>query len=348
MVGVSAYQHVGPLPAEVVNDARDIAGVLTDTSLCGYLPENVQVLTDGDATKERIVEGLRWLASTSGEDDTAVFFFSGHGGRIVGAGGGTYLCPVGFKSDDATATGIEALEVTDLLRLIRSSRLAVLLDACHAAGAGSLKSLAPPTLKAAIGRGTLEQLGAGTGRVILASSTEEEYSRILPGMRNSLFTHHLLQGLRGAALHRGDGLIRVLDLFTYVAEETGADGTQHPVLKADALQDNFPLALFMGGSKGVVSTTEIEAARPAPFNRSHMDAVFARLYPTGPSDSEIWSRAGGDIATLKLGLSGKAAWHAALKLLDQGGGGREISFESLVAAALDDYANNAELASLVR
>lgn len=346
VVAVSAYQHADALPAEVLNDANDVVDVLTDTALCGYLPANVRLLKDAEATKTHIVEELQWLAASSIEDDTAIFYFSGHGGHVMGANSGTYLCPVDFRLDDPVRTGIEAAEVTALLRAIRSNRLAVLLDACHAGGAGALKALSAKAFKGGIVGTALEQLGNGIGRVILASSTEDEYSRILPNMRNSLFTHFLLEGLRGAAHQHGDGLIRVLDLFTYVAREVQAKGPQHPVLKVDALQDNFPLALFMGGAKSAVNATSQRQGSASSDDGRKVERLFAKLYPTGPGDSEIWSRAGGDMSTLKAGLSGKAAWHAAIKLLEQGGGGREITLATLLVAVGEDFPNSVDLASV--
>lgn len=346
VVAVSGYKHVDVLPVEVLNDAHDIVDVLTNAALCGYLPANVKVLKDAEATKARIVEELGWLAASSSEDDTAIFYFSGHGGHFSDGNSGTYLCPVNFRLDDVVGTGIEAAEVTTLLRAVRSNRLAVLLDACHAGGAGALKALSTNTFKAGIAGTALEKLGSGIGRVIVASSTEEEYSRILPNMRNSLFTHFLLEGLRGAAHHRGDGLIRILDLFTYVAREVQAKGTQHPVLKADALQDNFPLALFMGGAKSAMNATNQLQGSASSGDGRKVEALLAKLYPTGPGDSEIWSRAGGDMSTLKPGLSGKAAWHAAIKLLEQGGGGREITLATLLVAVGDDFPNSVDLASV--
>jgi len=189
-------------------------------------------------------------------------------------------------------TGLEALEVTALLRAIPSCRLAVLLDACHAAGAGELKAgFRPELFKSGLNSNALDQLGKGVGRVILASSTESESSLAVAGMRNSLFTHHVLEGLRGKAHVHGDGLIRVLDLFGYVAREVPARHSQHPVLKADAVQDNFPLALCRGGRK------EMASISLAPEDQlKAIEALLISLYPEGPAAMELWSRSGGDSA----------------------------------------------------
>lgn len=77
-----------------------------------------------------------------------------------------------------------------------------------------------------------------------------------------------------------------------------------------------------------------------------LERVAVELYPRGPTDNEIWTRAGGDISVLDLNVIGKAAWHSALRKLRSGGGGRSASPQSLVRAMKDDFPNNPSLASL--
>jgi len=78
---------------------------------------------------------------------------------------------------------------------------------------------------------------------------------VLPGAANSLFTQHLLAGLRGG-IASDDGLIRIFDLFEYLQPRvTGDQPNQHPIFKAE-LEENFPVALYRGGQKGVVPRDE--------------------------------------------------------------------------------------------
>ena len=86
-----------------------------------------------------------------------------------------------------------------------------------------MKSLEPaPGIKAGLAEKTYDALAQGVGRVVMASSRSSEVSFVLPGMRNSLFTHHLLEALRGAAPMHGDGLVRVFDVFHYVSDRVPA------------------------------------------------------------------------------------------------------------------------------
>ena len=64
-----------------------------------------------------------------------------------------------------------------------------------------------------------------------------------------------MAGLKGG-IESEDGLIRVFDLFEYVQPRVTWDQPdQHPIFKAD-LEDNFPVALYVGGKSGVVARDE--------------------------------------------------------------------------------------------
>jgi hypothetical protein len=80
---------------------------------------------------------------------------------------------------------------------------------------------------------------------------------VLSGAANSLFTQHLLDGLRGGAIGTG-GVIRILDLFNYLQPKVTQDfSNQHPILKAE-IEENFPVALYQGGK----AATPIPTAPP--------------------------------------------------------------------------------------
>ena len=78
-----------------------------------------------------------------------------------------------------------------------------------------------------------------------------------------------------------------------------------------------------------------------------LETLLTKLYPTGPNDRQVWSRAGGDVALIEVANTGLAAWHLALKNLEQGGGGKSISPTSLLDAVLLDYPNNPEVKDLL-
>jgi metacaspase-1 len=350
VIAIAAYRpRVGPLPAAVIQDAREIAAVLTSPAHCGYPAQNVTQLLDGEATLDRIRRELARLAFHTRAQDTVVIYFSGHGARLgSGPSEASVLIPFDCSPSDATATTLSETELSTALAAIPTERLVVLIDACHSAGAGSFKTSSEiPGLDLGFTEKSLARLATGKGRVLIASSRASETSLILSGASNSLFTEHLVAALRGGARGQGDGLIRIFDVFTYVAARVrgAAPGRQHPVFKASDVEDNFPLALDCGGQKSAVSTSR--DAKPSNVWQ-RLEMILPDLYPTGPQDQEIWARAGGDLSRLRLIGTGRANWFNALKVLRQGGGGGSINRVSLINAALEEFPHHPDLTDFIQ
>lgn len=348
VIGVGKYEWLNSLGSSPVSDADDVAKILTSPAHCGYPLSNVQVLRDGEVSRAAILDGLKRLAANSQAGDTVIVYFSGHGAQFTtGADSGTYLCAPEFDIYKPLETGIEAEELSELLSQIPVDRLLVLVDACHSGAAASLKGGAENLAKWAFGGPKLQALAQGKGRVIISASGSEESAVILPGHRNSLFTEVLLKGLQGGVDDRSDGLIRVLDVFHYLSEAVpAAYPKQNPILTTRT-QDNFPVSLRKGGLLKTAENHVAETPSVILENPRELEDLLASLYPQGPLDQDIWSRAGGDVAALKLGNSGRAAWHSALRLLKHGGGGGGITLRTLVTEALAEFGSNQDLKRLL-
>ena len=87
-----------------------------------------------------------------------------------------------------------------------------------------------------------ERLREGHGRVILASARPDEQSYILSGDRNSLFTKHLLDGLRGARPVRTSSCAYFGCTNMYSRKLPPAPA-QHPRFKCN-LEDNFAIGFY--------------------------------------------------------------------------------------------------------
>lgn len=340
----------------VRQDAEAVGKVLCDPAICGYPSSQVRLLLDEDATKSHIVTALQELAALSKPDDTVIIFFSGHGGRKDSAPDSSgYLCPADYVLGDPDETGLGTDELTSLVHAIPAARVVLLLDACHAESAAHMKEEGGESKGMLTGfrEPALEKLATGKGRVVIASCRETETSWTSAWRGNSLFTHFLLEGLRGDVPGPDDGTIRVLDLFTYLAEQVPANpvngNVQHPVMRT-RVENNFPLALRKGGwFKGdtIGGPVSVDPRPTRPDTRTidwhWFEKTMVQLYPTGPNHDEIWSRSGGDVSALSAAGNGRAAWHAAMRMLANGGGGAGITWSKLLATALEDYPGNREL-----
>lgn len=235
VIGVGA-----DLPATAV-DARAVADELIDPARCAYPPGHVRLLTDQEARQENIIDGLNWLANAVGENDTAIIYYSGHGLETPEF----FLAPFGFDWENLQGTAIAGTAFTELLRNIRSQKLLVLLDCCHAGGQAEAKT----ARKSPMPSSAINELRSGRGRVVLASSRKDELS--WTGKPHSQFTQALLEALAGHGAFEQDGYARVLDVALYVGRMVPerTNDKQHPILKINNLEDNFAIAWYAGGQK---------------------------------------------------------------------------------------------------
>jgi metacaspase-1 len=348
LIGVANYQKISNLPVAILNDASDIAETLSSPKYCGYAPANVVTLLDESATRLAVLKGLDDLAARADSGDTVCVFFSGHGG-VVGSPGNekSVLATVDCDITDIESTSISSDELSAAFSQIKAERFLVFIDACHAGGAAISKGFTDGKgheLKSGYSQDTFAKLAVGRGRALMASCRADEQSYAFTGVRNSVFTTVLLAGLRGAADKNISGFIKVFDLFNYVSEEVPKlkPDVQHPIFKADDLEVNFAVALSQGGTKSTDSPENTRVSQEgSPW--LVLEEVLVDLYPFGPRDQEVWSRAGGDLSRLQFHPTGHAAWHAALRALRQGGGGKNISFGSLLRTAKEDFSNHPQL-----
>ncbi|MCX6580009.1 MAG: caspase family protein [Candidatus Aminicenantes bacterium] len=245
LIGVGNYIHAAALPASA-KDATAISKILVDPALCGYSPGNIQLLTNEKATGVEIRNALKQLAQSTDSESTVIVYFSGHGVRTLeNKTWYTYICPREIQQENIANTAIPGSEFSELLAAVPSQKMLVIIDSCHAGGSANLKTTEGETvLKFGLPDDYYEVLGRGSGRVIFASSKEDQVSYVRPQGDLSVFTWHLLDALSGKAAVRGDGLVHVLDVFHHINEAVQADKpNQTPILKVKDMDLNFPIAL---------------------------------------------------------------------------------------------------------
>jgi len=239
--GYAVVIGVGADLPVTIEDAKAISDALIDPSRCAYPGDQLRLLTGEGARRDNVISALNWLAKSAGKRDTTIVYFSGHGTDKPDF----YLVPYGFDWQDLTNTAISGLEFTKLLREIRSQKLLVLLDCCHAGGQAEaknfIKSPMPPTV--------FDELARSSGRVVIGSSRKDEVS--WTGNPYSQFTMAVLEALSGFGAFEQDGFARVLDLTLYVGRfvPTRTGDKQHPIVKVSDLRDNFAIAWYAGGDK---------------------------------------------------------------------------------------------------
>jgi hypothetical protein len=283
LIGVGA-----DLPV-TVEDATALRNVLVDPNRAAYPLAQVTLLTETAATRQQILAAFdQTIAQVNQNPEaTVIIYYSGHGGRLQSTDE-YFLVPYGYDPSQRAATAIAGLEFTEKIEAIRARKLVVLLDCCHAGGVPALKEPGETFVKAPLPPDLLHVLGTGSGRVVVASSREDEFS--YTGNPYSAFTDCLLEALQGKAAVHQDGYARILDILIYLFDQVPqrASGPQHPyVNKVLDLGDNFPLCYYAGGSKflpGAVPNPQVESTSPTatsltPWQRRQLEARRDALLP---------------------------------------------------------------------
>ncbi|HEU5373869.1 MAG TPA: caspase family protein, partial [Ktedonobacteraceae bacterium] len=250
--GYALLIGVGDTLPVTVKDATALHDLLIDPGRASYPATQVTLLTEAEARRETVLAAFDRLIQQVKNDPeaTVLVYFSGHGGRfsVPEQTPEYFLVPYGYDPGHREQTALSDHEFTEKIEAIKTRKLVVLLDCCHAGGLPMLKGVDETFEKSPVPPGLLNILQAGSGRVVLASSRENEAS--YTGTPYSVFTACLLEALGGKGATKRDGLARILDLLAYVFEQVPQRTAerQHPfVNKILNLDDNFALCYYAGG-----------------------------------------------------------------------------------------------------
>ena len=213
IVGISNYQSSALNLKWAEEDALDFYDALRSSK--SWETDNITLLTNGSATRDGIKAALAGLAKRVSADDQVVFYFSGRGSYgpdqppfDEGDGLDEYLVPYdGLTTSPARDLSDDAIEA--LLSALPTNNVLVILDAGFT-GASSRSGIPSEKEKCV--------LRAGNGKTVAPQSVDgmsHELARpgyifisaaqngTAPGessqLRNGVFTHYFVEGLRGAA-----------------------------------------------------------------------------------------------------------------------------------------------------
>ena len=234
VVGIDGYQS--PIPALQYAERDALAMSVLLPSL-GFPESNTRLLlaSKGGVTRDRIESVLdNDLNPKMGKDDRLLIYFAGHGvtSEIHGEFHGHLLLPgslVHGQWPSAERLYLErppsdALGMEDLLnqvhRLPPKHKL-LLIDACFSR---FMKPRSAETQGAVVRNDPrLRRWAASPVTQVLTAGRSGERASELARYGHGVFTHYVLQALRGHADLRGDGLITFGDLARFVRDGVGAE-----------------------------------------------------------------------------------------------------------------------------
>ncbi len=240
LVGIGKYRDT-KLNQLVLSpkDAQDFHVFLKERSKM-FKRAHIRLFVNEQATRENVTKAIRDDLKPAGKDDVVIIFLSGHGASDPVRTDEFYFLTYDADVENLFGSALP-MNTSGLFKGIDSDRLILMSDACHSGGFSS--ALDKSTAKAAdIFFSVFQNL---QGRFGFASSRPDEVSWEDKRFGNSVFTHYLLKGLRGAAYkNTGDGVITVKDLYDFVYEGTreATRGRQNPQLyTAKGKAENTPI-----------------------------------------------------------------------------------------------------------
>jgi peptidoglycan/xylan/chitin deacetylase (PgdA/CDA1 family)/uncharacterized caspase-like protein len=223
VVGVDEYKS-WPRLQYAVSDARAVRELLV--SKYQFKPENVTLLLDQEATREKILAALgdRLADGEKVKKDDRVFvFFAGHGitrklpnGRNLG-----YIVPVEADTANYQSQAISMTNFQDVSEAIPAKHVFYVMDACYS-------GVALTRGGAAVGQNYLAEVTRRVVRQMLTAGGADEQVADNGPSGHSIFTWTLLQGLEGRADLNGDGYIMASELASYVGPTVASLSKQTP------------------------------------------------------------------------------------------------------------------------
>ena len=174
------------------------------------------LLTDQQATRERIVGELEAFAQKVRPADLFVVYLAGHGTSLED--GEYYYLPWGLRYTGQAAIKEQALsgpQLRALLARINATKTLVVLDSCSS-GAFTRLQVAGRDLG---DKGSIDRFARLSGRVVLAAAGDQRMALESPDNRQGIYTGALIRGLQGAADTSRNGLVEVGELADFVEAE---------------------------------------------------------------------------------------------------------------------------------
>jgi hypothetical protein len=233
-------------------DADAFAAFIESPNGGAFPPGNVRLLRNGGAKRDDIIKAIQWLGTTVTTSDLVYVFFSGHG--VLDRLDRAYLMPYNGDARAPENLGIRIdFFLQELQANINPAYLIFFIDACHAGAAytqgaakGGLDGNIVPGFNKAFYDMYQSQQGIRMG--LLASSSNQK-SNEAPEFGHGLFTHFLLEGLKGAASADARGVITAGELSRYVSAQVDAYARAHGLnqqtpIPSPAFQSTFPLTVL--------------------------------------------------------------------------------------------------------
>ena len=230
IVGIASYNHM-PTLKYTDDDAYQIYAFLKSPEGGAIPDERIALLIDESATRKNILTKMESTFAKADKNDVIMLYYSGHGLP------GSFL-PIDF---DGYNNVLEHHEIKEILDKSKAKHKICFADACHSGSLLAMKSPFNATRMNSFFEG-FENADAGTA--LFTSSKSEEISMETSGLRQGIYSHYLIRGLRGEADYDGNKIVTITELFDFVNKNVKSytSNRQTPVI-AGTYDADMPVSI---------------------------------------------------------------------------------------------------------
>lgn len=230
IVGVSNYDHL-PALRYTDDDAYQLYAFLKSPEGGAVPDDQIQLLIDDAASQQRIIRSVNEVVSQADANDVLLFYLSGHG--FDGA-----FAPHDF---DGYNNAIAYEDLVDVFEKSRARQRLFIADACHS---GSLSTARSGSIAQSLATFYQRLTDSKASTAIMMSSKADEVSLEYSGMRQGVFSHYLIAGLKGAADFNSDKIVALGELYRYIDKgvKSYTNGAQHPKM-VGAYDSDMPVGV---------------------------------------------------------------------------------------------------------
>jgi uncharacterized SAM-dependent methyltransferase len=231
-------------------DASDIRNCLITS---GYDKSNTELLTGDTIDRKRVMKAFNRLNENLHSDSLFIFFFSGHGfaGEKKNAFGekeDIYRLLLPNYSDDNEDTYLSKGDILNLFHAIKSNNVLFLVDSCRSGVLAREKGKRDIDSDECLNEISSMFIPDENkmGRVLIAGSSPGMNAYEIDDLENGIFTHCLLNGLKGAGQDSTTYYVKVMDLLKYMLNEVPLVAAknkqnQRSCIKTSFLCDDFSI-----------------------------------------------------------------------------------------------------------
>ncbi|MEP0924379.1 GUN4 domain-containing protein [Leptolyngbya sp. ST-U4] len=297
IVGISKYQYSNLNLKYADRDAEDLYQLLLTPNGGSFQADHICKLTNEQATTGNINRALRSFLKKPAREDLVLIYFACHGSPDPDRPNNIYFLTHDTDRNDIAGTALPMEDIDRALKsILHSEKVIILADTCHSAGvSGGIGGRRSVVDDSQLMNRFLQEISRSKGGVALLTSAEANevsFEDTEWGGGHGVFTHYLLEGMRGAADRDGNGIVTIGELFEYVRDSVkqATGDKQHPLMGPNAYDRNMPISIISGSN----------IPQTAKFNQyQHQNSQYLSQNRTSVLVDDLSSACGVDYRTLQ-------------------------------------------------